>query len=72
MDEKTLQLLKAVWAAGFRTGRDNGADAATSFECGHRSMKPQDPEKAWAEEVDWKLIGFEVDMTDPKNWADIP
>jgi hypothetical protein len=69
------RLVRAVWAAGWRAGHDSGSDAATSYEWGSRSQKPQDPEKAWAEDVQWRIdaeSSYKLDIENPEAWRDAP
>lgn len=70
------RLVRAVWAAGFRAGKANGEDAATSYEWGSRSQKPQDPDGAWEEDVQWRIDteskNYRMDIADPEAWSDVP
>lgn len=70
------RLIRAVWAAGFRAGRENGSDAATAYEWGSRSQKPQDPDGAWKENVQWRIDAesknYRMDISDPDAWSDVP
>ena len=71
--EEILTLVKAVWAAGFRSGHDSGIDAACAQ--GSRSDKPQDPEAAWRADVEWRLHtegSFVLDVAKPEAWRDVP
>lgn len=69
------RLVRAVWAAGFRAGHDSGSDAATAYEWGSHSQKPQDPDKAWAEDVQWRIdaeSSYKLDIENPEAWRDVP
>jgi len=70
-----LKLVRAAWAAGFRSGRENGSDEATAYEHGSRSFKPQEPEKAWQEDVQWRIdtdTSCHLDVSNPDAWDDVP
>lgn len=70
------RLVRAVWAAGFRAGKTNGEDAAASYERGGRSQKPQDPDSAWQEDVQWRIDteseNYRMDILNPDAWGDVP
>lgn len=69
-----IELIKAIWAAGFRVGRDNGSDEACAYEHGTFSQKPQDPVKAWDEDVQWRIntdTSQHIDVDNPKHWEEI-
>jgi len=70
-----IELIKAIWAAGFRCGHSSGMDVATAFEHGCRSQMPQTPQKAWDEEVQWRIdtdTSMHVDIDNPSQWENIP
>jgi hypothetical protein len=71
----TEELIKAIFAAGFRTGIECGEDSAFCYERGYRSSRPQQPEKAWEEFVAFRLAsdsGYPLDVSNPESWRDIP
>lgn len=74
--QRTLDaLVRAVWAAGFRAGKQSGEDAAMSHEWGSRSHEPQTPEDAWNVHVEWRLKtegSYAVDTNNPEVWASVP
>jgi len=70
-----IKLVKAIWAAGFRSGHEFGSDSAFAYEHGCRSQKPQDPESAWKDIVQWCIdtdTSSHLDISDPKSWENIP
>ena len=73
MDEK---LIKAIFAAGFRAGYDNGIDNATAWEWGSGHTNASDPDEAWEEDVEPYLNtdvdGNKLDINDPNSWENIP
>lgn len=69
-EEEILTLLKAAFAAGFRCGHASGSDSATAYEWGTRSLLPQTPEKAWAQDVEYRLEPSFCSNADV--WKDVP
>ena len=70
-----IKLVKAIWAAGFRAGHENGSDEACAYEHGTCSRKPQDPESAWDKDVQWCIdtdTSSHLDIDDPKSWENVP
>ncbi len=65
------ELIKAIWAAGYRTGHHCGSDAVASFEAGGRSNEPQNPEKAWQEYVE-PYGDYHTKLNSVEYWEDIP
>ena len=73
-NEELILLLKAAFAAGFRYGHDAGADAEWGHGCSI-SNKPQTPDKAWSEDVQWRIDtehSYHLDVENPKHWDSIP
>jgi hypothetical protein len=77
-DRNSLEhLVRAVWAAGFRAGKTSGGNEASAYEYGDHSYKPQGPDDAWKEDVQWRIdveldSSYHIDMTDPGAWEDVP
>lgn len=68
-------LVRAVWAAGFRTGKQSGEDNATAYEWGSRSHEPQTPDDAWNVHVEWRLkaeSSYAINTNNPEAWASVP
>lgn len=71
----SIDLVKAIWASGFRAGYDSGMDSATCFEWGTHSGKPQDADSAWKADVQWCIDtehSSHLDINDPKSWENVP
>ena len=56
-----IELIKAIFAAGYRVGYEEGAVHTNSFELGFKGVSP-DSEKAWKENVEHYL-------SNPKHWS---
>ena len=70
------QLIKAVWAAGFRSGKEHGMDESTAWEWGH-PIPSVSAEKAWEDNIGWRLEpdclkANSMDLKNIKEWEDIP
>lgn len=71
----TTDLIKAIWASGWRAGHESGSDAAFAYGWGSRSDKPQNPESAWAEDIQWRLDTegyYKLEMENPQSWNHVP
>lgn len=67
-------LVRAIWAAGFRAGREAGSDEATSYERGHR-QPTKTPDEAWDESVKWRIEtegSYHLQLDNPEHWNDVP
>ena len=70
-----IELIKAIWSAGFNTGHKCGSDSSCAFEQGSRCRTPQDPQKAWDEYVQWRIdtdTSMHIDIDNSSQWEDIP
>ncbi len=69
-------LIKAAFAAGFRLGFTNGEDAAICYERGTRSQKPNTPQGARDEDVQWRIDteskNYHLDIFDAMAWSEVP
>jgi hypothetical protein len=73
-EEQLLVLVKAVFAAGFRIGYDNGSDNCSAFEHGSHRREVSIPKDAWKEDVEPDLNPdsySHLDIKDPKSWENI-
>jgi hypothetical protein len=74
MNNIDINLIKAIFAAGFRIGRNNGIDAASAYECGSCSYSAQDWETAWKEDIQWMIdtdTSSHLDINDIKSWENV-
>ena len=68
-------LVRAVWAAGFRAGKQSGEANATACEWGSRSHEPQTPEEAWNVHVEWWLkveSRYAINTNNLEAWDSVP
>lgn len=65
-------LVKAIWAAAYRAGKEAGQREASAYEWGSK-LKPETPEQAWQNHVQWMIEGWSnFDINTPEHWADVP
>ena len=68
--ESIERLVRAVWAAGFRVGKESSKDVGSVYQTA------QDPELAWREDVQWRIDtegkAYHLDISNPDDWDSVP
>jgi len=74
MNNIDINLVKAIFAAGFKIGRNNGMDYACAYDHGGHTQSAQDWETAWKEDIQWMIdtdTSSHLDFNDIKSWENV-
>lgn len=67
------ELVKAIFAAGFRLGKRAGEDEATSYHYGNRKHE-QTAEQSWNEDIKWHIEtdgSYHLDINSAESWDNL-